>query len=85
MLSLSSRVSARMARRLARVDDMFAATPMNEEPGGVNLDDLFLELDSCGHQWGESYCTCPACERLRGELKPLISSIFQTQQQTQVQ
>lgn len=74
LLSYGTRVGARMARRLSRVEDMYASRPT-----GIDFENFFDELDRCGHQWGAEECNCPACEQLRPQITALIQQALQGQ------
>jgi hypothetical protein len=77
MRQYASRVGARMARRLDRVQDAFGA-PKDLK---IDFDSFFSELDECGHQYGSDWCGCAKCEELRQVLPELIRTAVAEQGQ----
>lgn len=76
-------LSARMAKRLSYIEDLFVKYPIIGRDGVVNFEEFFKAADECGHVYGADNCTCALCEQLRTQIKPIIQRVMASQQPQQ--
>ena len=74
-VEIAARAAAAALRTLNHLSDSFEVQPINKD--SLQRDEIFDQLDSAGHKFGEGFDGCPACVDLLAQAPGLLMGIMQ--------